>query len=788
MGLRQPAPDAAASRAAAGSRRHRRGAMFAVSASVVLSASVAVSVWVTSGFFPASAQETVPDLGTSAAPGPVATRSPVDFDTDVMPLLTRFGCNAGRCHGAADGRGGFRLSLFGGDPQADYEAIAYELQGRRIHLVEPTRSLLLRKATETMGHGGGERFVEGSEAYAIASAWIGQGAERSPDRELVDFTVVPDSAWLRAAGQRIGVRAAARFDDGSIRDVTRWSLFEANDPEAVEIVDDSSGVEIAVRRPGEFDIMVRYVDRVATVRVALPFRDETPGSGESRMAGGRPTPGQDRTGTLAGRIDDALEAKLRRLGLSLAPRAGDEAFLRRVSLDLVGRIPSPEEVEAFTADRSPEKRRLLIDRLLGSPGFADLWSLKWAKVLRVDRDRLQPAGAAAFHDWLRRRFLSDAPYDRSVWEMLTAEGDSHAVGPANFSRIGAGPSGMAGYVSETLMGVRLRCAECHDHPLDHWRQDDYHALAAIFARLDQGRFVSDSGRGQVTHPATGRPALPRIPGRVDDAHDVDRREFADWLTDPDNPMLARSTVNRVWAQLMGRGLVEPVDDHRDTNPASHPDLLDQLARHFIDGGFRMKSLIREICLSEAYQRSSEASAGTSDDPRFYSRFTPRPLEAEVLADAVASATGVSMEWGNGIDSAVRLTDNRVPSLALDILGRCDRTAGCESASGGSGKLARQLHFLNGDLLNRPLASGQGFLTELLRSGRDDRQVLDRIYLRILSRRPAERERSHWLVELPWEVPGPREVPGPPPDPGERRAFFEDLAWALMTSDFFLTNR
>jgi hypothetical protein len=368
--------------------------------------------------------------------------------------------------------------------------------------------------------------------------------------------------------------------------------------------------------------------------------------------------------------------------------------------------------------------------------------------------------------------------DESAKMMLTALGDSYANGAANFLRIGSSPGDLAEQVSRVFMGVRLRCANCHHHPLDHWQQDDYHGLAAIFARVRGDRIVTLSDRGEVTHPGTGQPAIPRIPGVRDLTEDVDGRvEFAQWLTSDRSPYLARVTVNRVWQQLTGRGLVEPVDDMRATNPATHPELLDWLAEDFASHGFRLKHTIALICQSAAYQRSSQPIPANESDRQYYSRANDRPLEAEVIADAIGDVTGVPLPTGKA-PRAISLTDNRFDSPSLDVLGRCNRSESCEGSSNSGSSLTRSLHLINGPLINKRLASPDGRLHRLLQHNADDAAVLEQLYLLTLSRPPNAAELEHWSGQLATLQPAGREA---------RAEFFEDLMWALMTSDAFITN-
>lgn len=709
----------------------------------------------------------------------------IDFDTQIIPVLTRYGCNSGACHGAAIGRGGFKLSLFGSRSQHDHLSISRELEGRRLNLDDADASLLLRKASESMEHGGGERFDSSSNAYEIVSRWISDGGKRLQRRKLIDVQVSPTKALLKDVNDTVTVSVVATFDDGTKEDVTHLTVLMSDDPESVSV--DIQKGELQVLRRGEHLVIARYLDRVQAIRIGVPI-----GNGDPRdqiVA--------EETAVEAGTIDWFVNRKLGELKIIASPRADDHEFARRLWLDLSGRLPTVEELDQFVGDDATDKRSQWVDRLLDTDDFADLWALKWANVLAIDSKTLQPQGAQAYHGWLTKHFRQDASWNTAAYSMLTGSGDSFLVGPVNFLRTGKGPDGLAESATRIFMGVRLRCANCHDHPLDHWSQDDYHGLAAVFAKLKRGRVVSVTDRGEVTHPVTGQSAIPRIPGTRDLADGIDGRvEFARWVVDPTNPYFARAAVNRIWAQLMGRGLIDPVDDIRATNPASHPELLGSLANQFIEHEFRFKPMIRLICNSRAYGRTSQSSSGNKTDAIYYSHFLSRPLEAEVIANAIGDVTGVEINYhadgGQESDQesgtevlvdAIRLSDNRMKSETLDILGRCDREEACETPSQSSGSLAKVLHFLNGDLLNDRIDSQHGRLTSLLSAKVTDIDLIESLYKTTLSRPPSSAERRYWKDQLTMV----RDTSGDWQDRETRKEFFADVFWSLLTSETFLTN-
>ena len=686
----------------------------------------------------------------------LAVAAPPDFATGVVPVLTRAGCNAGACHGAAAGRGGFHLSLFGGDPAADYDAIVHDLETRRVNLAHPEESLILGKPTGELRHEGGVRLEADGVGAKILADWIMAGAPRGTARRLTDFEVSPLDRTLESEGTAVPLRATARFDGGPAEDVTAWTVFSATDPAAVEL--DPETATATVRRPGRHVVVARYLDRVVPVRFTLPLSDAAADHSKERRANF---------------IDDEVYATLAALRIPVSPTADDATFLRRGRLDLTGRLPTPEEVESFLADRSADKRSALVDRLLRTDEFADYWAYRFAAVFRVRALPNEKEGAAALHGWLRDRLHKGTPFDIVARELLTAVGDSHVVPPAYFARLSPDARGQAELVGEAFLGVRLRCANCHNHPLDRWNQDDYHGLAAAFARLDRGRVVKVMGRGAVTNPRTGEAAMPRIPGVRDLDPTADGREaFADWLTARDNPYFARAAVNRLWRAMFGRGLVEPADDLRDTNPATHPELLARLADDFASHSYDVRRTLRLVATSETYGRSGAAVPGNRADECYYSHAYRRPLSAEVLADALADVTGVSDRYGDepAGTRAVALTDPRTPAPSLDVLGRCSREASCERVVAGGG-LSAKLHQINGELVNRKLASPEGRLHKLIAAGRSDDEIVAEFALRALGREPTADEMAFWR--------GRRA--------GDRTAWLEDVAWGLLSCAEFRTN-
>jgi hypothetical protein len=518
-------------------------------------------------------------------------------------------------------------------------------------------------------------------------------------------------------------------------------------------------------------VIARFLDRVMPIRLTVPMHDAAASTDVAASNRGAESS--------KNRIDELVDAQLRKLNLPASPAADDWMLLRRLTLDLTGRLPTADDARQFAQDESMDKRGSLIRRLLRSDSFADYWALKWANGLGIDSKQLQPEGADAYHRWLVERFRSDAAADETSRLMLTSIGDSYENGAVNFLRTGSSPGDLAEQASRVFMGVRMQCANCHDHPLDHWKQDDYHGLAAIFAKLGRGRVVTVSDRGEVTHPVTGSPAVPRIPGDRYLSSEVDgRAALADWLTSVENPYFSTAIVNRIWQHLMGRGLVDPVDDLRATNPATHPELLRWLADDFADHGFRVKHTIELICNSAVYGRDSGSLPGNEMDTEFYSHALIKPLEAEVVADAITDVTGIRLRSGSDLlPRTVTLTNNRMDVPSLNVLGRCDRENSCNESGDTSVSLARSLHMINGELINKRVSAPRGRLHELLAGNQDDVEVLDELFLWTLTR-PSVSGSEYWREQLS----SIRDA-----DQKKRAAFFEDVLWGLMTSQTFATN-
>jgi hypothetical protein len=702
----------------------------------------------------------------------------VDFDTDVLPVLTRAGCNAGACHGAAAGRGGLKLSLFGGDSAADYRAIVQDLEGRRVNLARPERSLLLLKPTWELDHEGGQRFETDSPQAALILEWIKSGApgtagqassgtllhSSGTPRRLTGLSVEPAQSEVNSLPATVPLKVTARFADGSSRRVEDTAVFTPADPASTQV--DVQG-QVKVLRPGRHAIVVRYLTDVVAVQITAPHLNP---------------PLEPANQPRVNWIDDEINGTLAALRLPPSPPADDATLLRRVTLDLTGRLPTPERIRAFLSDKSAGKFAAEVDRLLASPEFAEYWTYKFARWLRIRTGPNDAAGTKAFHGWLRKQIEAGRPLDQWTAELLTAEGDSHVVGPANFHRNAGDARAEAEYVTESLLGIRLRCANCHNHPLDRWTQDDYHGLAAIFARLERGQVVSLKTSGEVIHPVTGEAAVPRIPGeRFLPAADDNRAALAAWLTSGDHRRFAKAQVNRLWQSLFGRGLIEPIDDLRDTNPASHPELLDRLADDLVTHGYDLRHTLRLLANSSAYQRSSRPLPASKSDDRFYSHALDRLLPSEVLLDAVCDALGAPLQLSDqGIElpPGVRAIGIYTPHLATEVLGPlsgCSDIKKCIATGDSSASLddlAVQLHWINGRLVNSRLGDSWHALAKLAYGTAPLETLIEEYYVRTLSRFPTDEEQAFWRSQLG----------------GESRAeHCRDFAWSLLSCREFVTN-
>ncbi len=630
----------------------------------------------------------------------------VSLQRDVIPALTKQACNSGACHGSPSGKGGFRLSLRGFDAELDQRTLLREAPGRRINPAQPEQSLLLLKPTMEVAHGGGRKLKRTDPAYRVLRDWIAQGCQPdeptpSPISKLTIELVgqaSQQSLELRHPQWEQRLVVKAQFADGAIRDVTELTDFLTTDDQVATA--DPDGVVRGVDR-GEAVVLARYLDQVAVT--SLTFLRDVPGF---RW----PEPKQNNS------IDGAVFAKLKRLQIAPSELCSDEEFLRRVTLDVTGQLPTLEEAKAFLADSATNKRDRVIDELLQRDTYADFWALKLADLLQVKASKLSSAGVPKFHKWLVDCVRLNRPYDQIALELLTAQGSSYENPPAGFYRTTTDPNAASEVAAQLFLGVRIQCAKCHNHPYERWTQDNYYGLGAFFSRVrTQTSDLTDdvqvwlSPNGEVTHPRTGQAAALLLPsGRIaSPAPGEDRREvFARWLITRDNPFFAKVAVNRIWGHVMGRGLVDPVDDFRDSNPASHPELLDALAAEFVQSGFDQKHILRMILKSRVYQLSSRTNEFNASDSKYFSHAHARLLSAEQLLDAISQVTG-SEEKFVGLPLGMRATQLPSPDAAssfLTLFGRPSRNTACECERADDPKLSHALQMINGEIITKKLRS------------------------------------------------------------------------------------
>lgn len=684
-----------------------------------------------------------------AVPAPASASEPLHFEFDILPILSRYGCNSSGCHGKAEGQGGFKLSVFASDPESDYAALVKDGRGRRIFPAQPSESLLLRKSTGRAAHGGGTKLPYGGEDYRVLRDWIGAGMPLgSADAPRVVSIRVEPPEQTMSQGSVKKLRVLATLSNGTEKDVTRHTRFQSN-VESVAGVS-AAGVISANDVPGEAAIMAAYLGEVGLCRVIVP----------------RPGPRADNARPQFNFIDRLVDAKLARLNVAPSDICDDAEFLRRATLDLTGTLPTPDDARMFLASPAKDKRAQAVEMLLGRSEHADLWALRWADLLRVDRQALGHQQARLYYRWIRHAIATNAPFDQFARELVTAEGPANEVGPVNFFKVIGKPGEVAGTISQVFLGVRIACAECHHHPFDRWKQSDYLGMTAFFAPA-------------ATHPRTGKPVFAYALGTDMSAANPpgDRRlVLADWMTRPDNPYFARNLANRTWAWLLGRGLVEPVDDVRTTNPPSNPELLDALAKYLIDNKYDVRKLITFIVSSRVYQTSATPNVTNEKDERNFSRAYFKRPEAEVLLDMICQATGVPEKFPGspGITRAVQLWDSKARHDFLKLFGRPNRVSSCACERTREPSVAQVLNLLNSPDIQAKLTHEAGTIAKLVRARKDDARLIEELYLTFFSRLPGANERETALAHLKRYA-------------NNRRAATEDLAWAMLNSTEFVFN-
>ncbi len=733
--------------------------------------------------------EVVASLGSHLARIPIvirnfATDRPINFANQVVPIFTKLGCNSGGCHGKQSGQNGFRLSLLGFDPSFDYETLVDEGRGRRVFVTAPEQSLLLLKATGTIAHGGGRKLEPGSDEYQIVRRWIAAGAPvgRATDAVLTQVTVYPVASVLSRGGRQ-QLSVSAHYSDGRVEDVTRRAQYESNDTQLATA--DGEGLVTTRELSGEAAVMVRYQGQVAVFRATVPL--------------GKPTPAYAFPEQTF--VDRHTSKKWRELGLVPSERCTDAEFLRRASLDLCGVVPTPDEVRAFSADPDANKREKLVDRLVESEGYCDLFAHKWADILRVTR-RNQPTrahGTFAFHAWIRDALAADLPYDQFVRTILVALGDEAKAPQTVWYKDLQSPEQLVDDTAQVFLGMRIACAQCHHHPYEKWSQDDYYGLAAFFGRLRRKPQIEPGvvlngerprqsiyllAAGTVTNKRTKRPAVTTfLDGKPVDvpAGDDPRRVLADWMTDAKNPYFARAVANRYWAHFFGRGIVDPLDDMRATNPPANPQLLDALAADLVEHGYRLKHLVRSICKSRTYQLSAVPNEFNAHDRHAYARYYPRRLPAEVLYDVLNQVLGSKADFA-GIPAdthapqrALALPDESVRSYFLDVFGRPQRLSACECERVAETNLAQVLHLLNSNEVQRRLSGASGRAASLAKDPRPDAAKVDDLFLWVVAHPPTSGQREAALTHIA-------------KCGKDKKRAYEDLLWSLINTKEFSFNK
>lgn len=694
-----------------------------------------------------------------------------NFANHVLPVISRLHCNQMGCHGSPKGKAGMRLSLFGADPVADHFTITRASLGRRIMAPLPRESLFLLKGAATVPHEGGPRIDRESASYQLLVDWIGQNAPKgdADDPVLERIEVFPSQRTV-VTSQKQRLLVQAHYSDGTMADVTHLASYTSNDEMIATVSED--GV-VAATGTGEAVVVVAYSGLMVNSRFAVP----------------RPSTQPYPDVVANNRVDELVFAKLRSLNIVPSPLCSDSEFIRRVYLDVLGALPTPDESRRFLSDTNANKRAKLIDELLNRSEYVDRWTVKWCDLLRVNRSFPANLGEQpmwAYYDWVRSHIARNTPMDRFVSELITATGSSELAGPANFFRVARDAQSMAEQTSALFLGVRLDCARCHNHPFEQLTWDDNLGMAAFFSRVKHKRGVGgietvyERRSGTIRHPKTGAVMPPQVlrgeyVASGGDASVGPRAQLAKWITSPDNPWFARNMSNRVWFWLFGRGIVHEPDDFRSTNPPSNPQLLDYIAKQFADNGFDTKYLFRLILNSRTYQLSARPNETNAKDHVHFSHYPIKRLDAEQTLDVINQLVGTTERFG-GLPVGMRasqLPDPAVRSSFLDLFGRPKRSTTCECERSAEMHVGQMLHLISSDHMESKLAARGSRLDRLIAEKKTDEQIIDEFYLAAFSRTPTAKEKQMLLAR--------------PLDAKNRRAFFEDLLWALMNTKEFSFN-
>lgn len=692
--------------------------------------------------------------------------APVSFRRDVIPAFSQAGCNMGACHGTPTGKGGFRLSLRGYLPDQDFVTLSREAGGRRINPLAAETSLILRKPLGELPHEGGLRLARNTKTYEFLRDWVGEGAKDDPGASAaVKLEILPGARVLNAPAKTQQVVVMVHMANGTVRDVTPICYYNSSNPEIADV--DAEGY-VTFKTRGEVAVIAHYLDLVANVR--LTHLVEVPGFHVAEVP-------QDNV------IDKAVFAKLNRMRISPSESCTDHEFIRRVYLDTIGVLPRPEEVQAFLADPAPDRRAKVVDRLLLRPEFYDFWTLKFADILRANGRLIQSKGTYVFNRWIRAQLERNTPMDQFVRELLTADGSAFKNPAANYYRISRDPENSVETTAQLFLGVRIQCAKCHNHPFERWTQDDYYGFAAFFSRVRQKKgtlpedeVIFTAKDGDVRQPRTGQVMKPKALGGpvLEDPKVPDRRvQLAAWLTGPRNPFFAKSLVNRVWYHLVGRGIVEPVDDFRDSNPASNDELLDGLTSEFVKGGFDLKKLIRAILVSRTYQLSARTNELNADDSLYFSHAMTKLLPAEVLLDAISTMTSTITPFDNLPKGfrATQIPDGKMENPFLKTFGRPARELACECERESDSNLSQALQLIGGATVNGKLRDDNGRMAQLAKTSKSPEEITKELYEVALAREPNTTELAAAVKHLSAAK--------------DRRQAVEDLGWVLINSKEFL---
>ena len=715
-------------------------------------------VTATIGGLTASAEVTVKDM---------AMPSPVSFKNEMLAALTKSSCNMGACHGSPSGKGGFRLSLRAFDSTIDTLTLRSEFMQRRINPVQPDESLLIKKPLMEVAHGGGRRIKKGDPVHRVFHGWIGEGLQLDAATvpELVKIEVFPSKRVFRPAGSQQQLIVTGTFSDGSMRDITPLTVFSSSN-EQVASVNESGLVSKGGR--GETAVLARFLDKMATSQIT--FLEDVPG-----FAWNNPAEHNF--------VDNLVFEKLKQLQILPSDLCSDEEFLRRAYLDVTGRLPTIEETNAYLANSAPDKRNQLIDQLVESDDFADFWTLKWSDILRSNSKKITAIGTQKFRRWVYDSIRTDKPFDQFARELLTASGSVFENPAANYWRASRDPNDAVETTAQLFLGIRIQCAKCHNHPFERWSQDNYYGIAAAFTRIARQKgdtaeeeIIYPMATGEITQPRTGKQMKVHLllKGDVDDAVGQDRREvFANWLTSAENPFFARSAVNRIWGHLLGRGIVEPVDDFRDSNPPSNAKLLDELASQFAKNKFSQKWVVKTILKSRTYQLSSRKNNFNKDDEIYNSHANTRLLSAEQLLDSICQVTNVPETFaGLPVGTrAVSLADPPTDHYFLKIFGQPQREMACQCERSNESNLSQALQMINGPTVHGKLRADSGRIAIFVKENKPDDEVITTLYLSALSRKPTQAELDAAKRHIAAQQ--------------DRRLALEDVGWAILNSKEFL---